>query len=356
MLFLLFISLERSLQHCGVALDNVKGLQSMKEILAMGCDNISLTGVTSAASEERAFCDLSSIGNTDELLTISFTDCDFSKSNSFILGLSKKNIEITIKNTNIGNGFESLVDVSSMTFIDCVIDITVISNKRHSIASSNISFVNCKLIGKIEDYSTGHSIIDLCHHYYSSDNRKEFNINFIDCEFNLENNWNKKEVNNDLVEDPKKLFIIIGNLEFIKVNINFIKCYPGENEVNKNLKIIKLTGREYEDNVKITGEDNGLDVEWTWVKDSQQFGHESEWSTVINSTGYYPTQNPTIDEDTTSSYSHEEEEKNSNEKNDSKTWKITTIVFIVAFVVAVVVFIIVLIILKRKNYDRSDNE
>lgn len=241
-----------------------------------------------------------------------------------------------------------------MTFIDCVIDITTVTRNSHCISSTNVSFANCKFVGKIENIYC--PLFEMWQGYdSSSDNIKVFNVNFIDCEFNLENDWNKKEENGKAVDDPEKLFMKIYDFEYAKVNINFIRCYPGENEVNKKLKLINLADEEHKGNVKVIGEDNGLSVQWTWVKDSQQFGSVSEWSVIVNDTGYYPTQSPTeIEEDTTSGYLHIEEEEN--KKDNSKTWKITTIVFAVAFVVAIIVFIIVLIIIKKKKYDRSENE
>ena len=82
---------------------------------------------------------------------------------------------------------------------------------------------------------------------------------------------------------------------------------------------------------------------------------ESNWEILINSTEYMPTQEPSFIYSSNSTPADSGEGAASGNSNSSKTWMIVAIVFAAAFVVAIVALIIVLV-LKRKKYDRSENE
>ena len=132
------------------------------------CNNISVNGVTSIFEENQAFLDLSNIedisNDSQDKLTILFYNCDFSLSHCFIYSDAWGNIEITIINSNIGNGFDNIIDVIKLTLINCTINITTISNKKHNIGSSNIEYINCKFINQI--------LINLCYVQWYMNNQK----------------------------------------------------------------------------------------------------------------------------------------------------------------------------------------
>ena len=60
------------------------------------------------------------------------------------------------------------------------------------------------------------------------------NVSFIECKFNLDENWDTitdedYDTEEELIQFPIKIFLFISNIDFVKVNINFIRCYPGNN-------------------------------------------------------------------------------------------------------------------------------
>lgn len=360
MLFLVFVVFSVGLQSCSVALDNVKGLLNMDRIIDHGCNNISLTGAISARNGKTELCDLDKIGNTDELVTISFTDCDFSQSDSlFIQGSTFRNTEIIIKNTTIGNGFSTLLKVSKVLLIDCVINITLISQREIELTATNISFINCVFVGKvIPKVNINRNKIFEARHYGGSNEVNEYNFEFIDCEFNLDNDWNKKVIDGVAEDDPQKQFLIVDSLEKIRVNISFIRCFPGSNEANSNLKLIKVNAEDTEkDNINVIGIENSLSVEWSWVVGRSELYYESDWTVVINDTGYYPVQSTSSESE---SFSIQPDDGNGiaggeKEAGVSSSWRIVAIVFIALFVVSIIVLVVILII-KKKKYDRSENE
>lgn len=354
MLFFAFIGLIIGLQHCSVVVDNIDNVKNMKEICSFECDNISLTNIKSASSTG-AFWEITRINDQDEHepMIASFTDCDFSQSKNFIeLYGNFADTTITITNTSIGGGFVGNVVVNEITLVNCVINLTAISRAGGQLCLSHIVFKNCKFVGEITPYNYA------LFYFWSIPDKYDCVVKFIDCEFDLDEDWNVRYYDNDGVIADKQ-FIVVNNPSEFTINISFVRCYPGERQKGKSLKLIKVVNpTANEANINIVGEDVGMPIEWSVVDSDDKIYEESEWTVKIDSTGYTP-QPP---EESTESLEIEDNGPGGNldgggkkPSNSEATWRIVAIVFIALFAVAIIVLVVLLLIKKRK-YDRSEKE
>ena len=216
----------------------------------------------------------------------------------------------------------------------------------------NITFIKCKFIGTLKEGSLHNYAVFPIRYYLGFD---EIEITFIDCEFSLDEDWNVRyEDDGGKISD--KQFIVIDNPAMYTVNISFIRCFTSNNFKDANYKFIKISNlTNNENNVRIVGEDNSFPIEWSTVSSTDGLYKESNWEILINCTEYMPTQEPSFIYSSNSTPADSGEGAASGNSNSSKTWMIVAIVFAAAFVVAIVALIIVLV-LKRKKYDRSENE
>lgn len=208
-------------------------------------------------------------------------------------------------------------------------------------------FENCKFVGSNLNFNKALFDYYFCLVYY------EFNVEFIDCEFDLDKDCNSYDLE---FESPSKQFIVINNPEMYTVDISFIRCFTNSNLQETSYKfnkICNLTNNEH--NVRIVGEDNGFPIGWSTVNNEDDIFRESDWEILINGTDYRPTQEPSFAYSFYSPQADSGKSGTSDSSNKSKAWMIVAIVFAAAFVVAIVSLIIVLV-LKRKKYDRSENE
>ena len=133
------------------------------------------------------------------------------------------------------------------------------------------------------------------------------------------------------------------------------QSYPGSNEVNNNIKLIRIL--DFFENEESF---NNLNIEQLHASDYSDLLISEDWKVIVNNTGYYPTQNITFTDESITNDDFEDDNNSSSNKNNSKvskTWKIITIVLSVVLVVVIVVFVILLIFInKKKRYDRSENE
>ncbi len=124
------------------------------------------------------------------------------------------------------------------------------------------------------------------------------------------------------------------------------------------MKLVKVSGTvdDATNRLSVTGEDNGISVEWSRVDERNQLLLESsEWTTKIQSSGYVPSEETPVHDPSESSDNGNEPCDDGNDNNKSNSWMIVAIVFIVAFVIAIVL-VVVFIFIKKKRYDRSENE
>lgn len=354
MIGILFAYFACSLQECSTSAKNINNVQTMKSLFNIECNSISLTNITSAAGSD-AFWEADNYGYNELEISASFTNCDFSQSSPFIsfIGSPNTGTKIVITDTLIGAGFKGISGANELTLVNCLINITAISAARNTLSALNITFIKCRFIGTLKQSSLRNYALFPIQFLLGFD---EIEIKFIDCEFNLDEDWNVRyEEDESTISD--KQFIVINNPAMYTVNISFIRCFTNSNLQEANYKFIKICNlTDNENNVKIVGEDNGFPIEWSTVSSEDELYRESDWEVLFNGTDYRPTEEPSYD-----AYSSDSQQEDSGESaasdssNNSKTWMIVAIVFAAAFVVAVVALVIVLV-LKRKKYDRSENE
>lgn len=322
----------------------------MKDLFSVKCNDISLTNITSVFSSE-PFLEINEFSEKDNNITVTFTNCDFSKSSTLAYYQTnqwQKTI-INARNTLIGGGFKRNSNIVKVLLENCIINLTMISENGNILSNQIVIFKKCKFVGSNKMFNG--ALFD----YFFHLGYDEFNIEFIDCEFDLDKNWNSYD---SQLEAPSKQFIVIDNPVMYTVNISFIRCFTSSNFKDANYKFIKISNlTNNENNVKIVGEDNSFPIEWSTVSSTDDLYKESNWEILINSTDYMPTQEPSFMYTSNSSPadSGNGEGTASENSNSSKTWMIVAIVFMAAFVVAIAALVIVLV-LKRKKFDRSENE
>ncbi|KAK8871517.1 hypothetical protein M9Y10_007246 [Tritrichomonas musculus] len=337
-----------ALQNCRLSAENVAGVQTMKDLFSIKCNNILLTNITSASSSE-PFLEINEFSEMDNDITVTFTNCDFSKSSTLAYYQTDQwqNTVINARNTLIGGGFKRNSNIVKVLLENCLINLTMISENGNTLSNQNVIFKKCKFVGSNSMFNSA------LFNYFFHLGYDEFNVEFIDCEFNLDENWNSYDSH---LEAPSKQFIVINNPAMFTVNISFIRCFTSNNFKDANYKFIKISNlTNNEDNVRIVGEDNSFPIQWSTVSSEDDLFKESDWEILINSTDYIPTQEPSFIYSSNNTPADSGEGAASGNSNKSKTWMIVAIVFMAAFVVAIVALVIVLV-LKRKKYDRSENE
>lgn len=359
MLALLVIAAASTLRQCTITVTSTSTLSDIDGVLSNGCDHIEIKNIvtdTRSGPMPVAFCDLRKLPATDEDNRgyITFTGCDASHSSDFISsGDNPQNVDIIIEQTKLSTGFTGQLAVNKVSIVDCVIDITAISNLMGHLVAKDILFSHCVFTGKIvKDFT---AIFDIG--FYGLQNVDRFKIEFIECEFNLESDWKSKVENGALVDDPSKQFITVDLEGDIEVSINFERCYSRNSQLS-SMKLVKVAGTvdDATNRLSVTGEDNGISVEWSRVDVKNQLLLESsEWTTKIQSSGYVPSEETPVHDPSESSDNGNEPGDDGNDNNKSNSWMIVAIVFIVAFVIAIVL-VVVFIFIKKKRYDRSENE
>lgn len=350
MLFFAFIGLIIGLQHCSVVVENIDNVEKAEDIMYLGCDNILARNISSASAGTEPFFTIPFIDSNDGMANITFVDCNFSQSGCVAANdYPFSSVNLTIVNTDIGRGIGFtrngvIMSPTKTTLVDCVINTTQVSQTDGGLTVSNITFINCVFVGKfiLDKY-----VMRLSY----NDEVKDFNIEFIDCRFDID------DESDGLEEGEVGFFMRVEDTDRVTANISFVRCYSERNS-SKPLKMVRAIFNEEEARrrISVVGEDNGISIEWGFVDDYKFQYDDVGWEEVVNDTGYYPipaTSNTIPDEN--DGDGSEGGSKESDKKKVDQVWLIIAIVFIVLFVIAVAVMVILLFITKKK-YDRSENE
>lgn len=356
MFLFIIICAQYTFHKCSISYGDTTGVQTMDNVLAFGCDNITLHNLTSSGFDvDHQYIPFFNINSLSEnaRLSVSLVDCDFSQSNNFANEgkMYTRRVYMSVVRTSM-KGFVTTIDALRVTFRDCVINLTAISEEGNSIAGTEAVFINCVFIGKIvKEYNR---IFDLRYDENGNYKRDRFTLSFVDCRFDFDDDWKTNTDGDETPSESYKQFIAIDIVKSGSVRINFTRCYSTKGYTSLNL--IKAAGDEnVARRIDVSGEDNGFAVNWSWVASKDQlYTVSGEWAQVVNSSDYSPeTQQP--DDDKTTGGGDNDIKDDGKDSKDEKAWLIVAVVFIAAFAIAVVA-IIVIVVACRKKYDRSENE
>lgn len=369
-LFTRCISVEKN----SLIISDISDLLNMNDFLKLGCTYFEFNNIVSPGStdsNENIFLNLRNLKDKSVKRVFVFNSCDFSRS-AYVVKQEQNsaneeiyNVDIILKNTKIGNGFAQTLLVNSVQFNECIIDLSILTTSKGVISANHVSFMNCRFVGELDTSRRSYPVLEYSYHNSQDIEMNDYSVEFIDCEFGLSENWKNHLYNNgEIRDDPGKQFIVIrtkssdGNA-LKAVNIKFRRCYYSEGGFTGNLRLIKSVAVTDEDKsiISVVDDNNGINVDWCFSINDNFLDYDvGTWESIVTSVGYSPDTDPdgATAETATNSDDSSISDKNNN-SNKSNTWMILAIVFIIACV-ALVVVLVVIVVLRKKNFDRSENE
>ena len=194
-----------------------------------------------------------------------------------------KAVTLYINNTVIRGFCDSIVRVKRIVFTDCVINISEYSPARNwYLRCGDIQFNNCAFVGNVLDDG---SLI----HLANDDKITQYNLRFIDCEFDMDRDWRGSEIT------WYKNFIFVEDQQGRFVQIDFTLCIGGY-DIGTSVKLIKMSNKEVNsENIIIQSSNSGIEIQSAWISNNDALHEETNWTIAVRNDGYNPTPTPNPD-------------------------------------------------------------